>query len=430
MYLSFFGLDKQPFNITPDPALLYSSPSHKEALAALTYGITERKGCVALIGEVGVGKTTIIRCVLERLTTENLKIIHLFNANISFTNLLRTAFQSLGQVPRSDELFGMVRQFHQTLSDLHTAGINVVLVIDEAQNMPVEALHHLHLLSNLEAGTEKLIQIVFSGQPEFEDKLNSVALRQLKQRIAIKVRIVPLTRKDSLEYIAFRLAMAGHGGSTLFTAGAMRRIIGEAAGIPRIINTLCDNCLITAFGKQQRRVTASIAREIIADFGGPRRQKIAWSIPALASLVVVASALWLYGRSAPSPAQAPITPVHKPAAAVVDVKVPMPKREQSGDVQPARELKAVYHRTQPVAAVAKGGKRPHHKKVGKPIPNQGSIPMHKVVKKGDTLQKLVLETYGSVNGRLLDLVRHNNPRVTTMDSLQGGERIYFPSRDN
>ena len=154
-----------------------------------------------------------------------------------------------------------------------------MLVIDEAQNMPMETLHHLHLLSNLETDAKKLIQIVLSGQPEFEDKLNSVALRQLKQRIAIKVRIVPLTRKDSLEYIRFRLDMAGHGGSSIFTTRAIRRITFEAAGIPRVINTLCDNCLITAFGKQQRRVTAATVREIIADFGGTSQAETHLGLP-------------------------------------------------------------------------------------------------------------------------------------------------------
>ena len=222
MYLNFFGLHTQPFNITPDPALLYGTPSHNEALAAITYGIAERKGVVALIGEVGVGKTMMIRCALQNVSPDKVRIIQLFNADISFENLLHTLFESLGHVPPCDDLSGMVRQFHQILTDLYKAGINVVLVIDEAQNMPVETLHHLHLLSNLETEREKLIQIVFSGQPEFEDKLNSPALRQLKQRIAIKVRIVPLTRNESISYIAHRLAVAGHRGPAIFTTGAFR----------------------------------------------------------------------------------------------------------------------------------------------------------------------------------------------------------------
>ena len=301
MYLKFFGLHTQPFNITPDPALLYGTPSHNEALAAVTYGISERKGVVALIGEVGVGKTMMIRCALQNLSPDKVRIIQLFNADLSFENLLHTLFESLGHVPSGHEISGMIRELHQILTDQYKAGVNVVLVIDEAQNMPVETLHHLHLLSNLETETVKLIQIVFSGQPEFEDKLNSPPLRQLKQRIAIKVRIMPLVRKESVAYIAHRLALAGHRGPAVFTAGALRSITSEAGGIPRVINTLCDNCLITAFGNQQSRVTARVAREIIHDFGGHRLQmvlwqKLRWQVPVVAYVVIALFAAWLFGK--------------------------------------------------------------------------------------------------------------------------------------
>lgn len=295
MYLKYFDFKKEPFNITPDPDFLFLSPSHKEAMAAVIYGIYRRKGFALIIGEVGVGKTTIIRSFLNKfyslssIDKQKIKIIYIFDANISFKSLLKTMFQNLECIPESDNASSMVRQLHQILIDEYKAGRNVVLIIDEVQNMPVETLENLRMLSNLESSTDKLIQVILSGQPEFEKKLNQQALKPLKQRIAIKVRILPLSRCESFAYISHRLSKAVINERAVFTSWALNRIVSEADGIPRKINILCDNCLITSFGNQQKKVTSRVANEIISDFSKDSRSKPWWKIPFFACLLIAIS---------------------------------------------------------------------------------------------------------------------------------------------
>jgi len=177
MYLNFYNLKKEPFQITPDPSFLYLSPGHKEALASIMYGVEKRKGFILIMGAVGVGKTTILRAYLEKVSAERLRIIYLFNANISYFNLLKYIFRELGITPETDEIFEMVNQLHQALIKEYREGRNVLVLIDEAQNMPLDTLENLRMLSNLETTTEKLIQIVFSAQLEFDKTLNMEELK-------------------------------------------------------------------------------------------------------------------------------------------------------------------------------------------------------------------------------------------------------------
>ncbi len=200
MYLDFYGLSKAPFQITPDPEFLFLSPSHKVALGAIIYGIEDRQGFVTITGEVGLGKTTILRSYLERVDPQQLRTICIFNANTSFEGLLKTIYAESDLEYTSEALFDTVKQLHQTLIQEYRQGRNVALIIDEAQNMPLEALENLRLLSNLGTATEKLLQTVLVGQPELEHLLNSNELRQLKQRLVIHETIEPLTTKESLAY--------------------------------------------------------------------------------------------------------------------------------------------------------------------------------------------------------------------------------------
>jgi general secretion pathway protein A len=404
MYLSFYNLKKEPFNITPDPELLFLSPSHKEALAAVVYGVRQRKGFIAITGEVGVGKTTVIRSFLEKINRQTLKTIYLFNANISFKALLKTIFQGLGCPAPTDDVFEMVNQLHRLLIDEYKAGNNVVLVIDEAQNMPVETLENLRMLSNLETATDKLIQVVFSGQPEFEEKLNTTTLRQLRQRIVIRVRILPLKPAESRAYIDYRLAKTAVKDPDIFSKGAVQRIVKQADGIPRVINTLCDNCLITAFGRQQKKVSAKIAREIIADLEGARPVAFHWGI-AVATVVVLATGVLLTTlHNAPRETARPSSP-----------SVPAPVVSQP---LPPQEVQAVPAPASPVPAVT-----------ATPQPD-AEMPVRKVVKKGDTLARLILETYGSSDKRLIEMVKRNNPKIVNENIIVEGEKIYFPTKND
>ena len=234
MYLDFYHLNREPFRITPDPEFLYLSPSHKEALASIAYGVEQRKGIIAVTGEVGTGKTTILRSYLDKADPERLKAVYVFNPNVSFPALLQTIFRELGIPSGSGEASGMVDRFHRYLIEEYKKDNTVVLFIDEAQNMPVETLENLRMLSNLESSADKLLQIVLCGQPELEQLLGRNELRQLKSRIAVRADISPLSRKESLEYIRHRLSMSSRKESDIFTRAALERIVRKAKGNPEV----------------------------------------------------------------------------------------------------------------------------------------------------------------------------------------------------
>src|SRR5512145_1792034 len=177
MYLNFYKLKKQPFHITPDPEFLYLSPSHKEAMSAIIYGISQRKGFVAIVGAVGSGKTTILRSYLEKTEKKHLKLIYVFNARLTFKELLQTIYQELGLPVGETGVLGMINRLNEILIEEYKQGNTVVLIVDEAQNMPIDTLENLRMLSNLETSKDKLIQIVLVGQPEFETTLNLDRLR-------------------------------------------------------------------------------------------------------------------------------------------------------------------------------------------------------------------------------------------------------------
>jgi general secretion pathway protein A len=304
MYLNYYNLKKEPFQIAPDPEFLFLSPSHREALASIMYGVEQRKGFITITGEVGVGKTSVLRYYLEQINHENIKAVYIFNPNLSFTALLKTIFQKMGFDAKTEDASEMMNNFHLILIDRYKQGRNMALIIDEAQNMPIQTLEYLRMLSNLETSKEKLVQIVLVGQPEFEETLDRNELRQLKQRIAVKTTISPLNKNECMAYIQHRLTKASLNGSKLFTNSALRKIIAESHGIPRLINVLCDNALITGFGYQKKHITSRVAEEIIADFKGERKPSSSLSsfelafFAAVVLLFLVGSfSLYLYGRN-------------------------------------------------------------------------------------------------------------------------------------
>lgn len=301
MYLTFYGLKKEPFHTTPDPNFLYLSPTHKEALGAIIYGIEQRKGFIAITGDVGVGKTTIIRAYLERPTTRKQKTIYIFNPVVSFQALLNTIFRSLEVAPTPGDLPDMVTQLHEILIAEYRANSTVVLVIDEAQNMPVETLENLRMLSNLETVSDKLIQIVLIGQPELHDLLDDPKLKALKQRIALRANITPLSEKESQAYIEHRINLVSRTGRPLFTKEAMNLITRQAQGVPRRLNILCDNALITGYGRQRNPVTGKEVKEILADFEAPKAGFLwKWPYVAAIAIAVMIGSLFLVSSFFPS----------------------------------------------------------------------------------------------------------------------------------
>jgi len=310
MYLDFYHLKREPFQVTPDPEFLYLSPSHKEALAAIVYGVEQRKGIIAVTGEVGTGKTTILRYYLDKADPERLKAAHVFNPAVSFPFLLQTIFLELGIPFESGETGEMVDRFHRYLIEEYEKDHTVVLFIDEAQNVPVETLENLRMLSNLESSEDKLLQIVLCGQTELESLLDRNELRQLKSRIAVRATISPLSRKESLAYIRHRLSRSSRKGYGIFTRAALERIVRKAKGNPRMINILCDNALITGYGYDEKSVGFRTVGEIIADMEGRSPSGIrVWALASIGLFLFLAAGFWVYARYPSAPPQSARNPV-------------------------------------------------------------------------------------------------------------------------
>ncbi len=263
MYCTHFGLQEKPFNITPNPKFVFMSPSHKEALAHLVYGINTRSGFISLTGEVGTGKTTLIRTILSGLS-KNHKVALIFNPCYSGIELLSAICEELGIfVPENSN----IRSYYSTLNNFliqeQMRVNNVVVIIDEAQNLPTEVLEQLRMISNLETESSKLIQIILVGQPELDSMLNRHDLRQLKQRILVKCTLKAMTLEESSRYIIHRIKISGARQPNIFTQKAIKQIYKHSKGIPRLINVACDHALLLAWTKGVKVVNLDIAKEVI-----------------------------------------------------------------------------------------------------------------------------------------------------------------------
>jgi general secretion pathway protein A len=264
MYNSFFGFREPPFNVTPDPDFLWMNATYMEAYAALQYGIEEKKGFIVVTGEVGTGKTTLLR-KLMRTMGSTIHPVFIFNTYLTFTELLRLTLRDLGLPIPSEDRLTMIETINGYLIEQLKNRHVVCLLIDEAQNLSDDALEGVRLLSNLETDKEKLIQIVLMGQPELKDRLDRPQLRQLKQRVVLECRLVPLEKDDVRSYIDFRLKTAGYEGPGLFQAGAIDRITFFSKGIPRLINVICDNALLGAYTGAQKSVTPQMIEDAAND---------------------------------------------------------------------------------------------------------------------------------------------------------------------
>ncbi|HTQ31631.1 MAG TPA: AAA family ATPase [Opitutaceae bacterium] len=265
MYQSFYELAEMPFNITPDPKFLYLSPTHYEALQHLLYGVRERKGFIVLIGEVGCGKTTLCRRLLEELDMDHYDTALILNPRLNETEMLRAILTELGETHQAETHYDLVVQINQLLLARIEAGRDIVLIIDEAQNLTFEVLEQIRLLSNLETDKQKLLQIVLIGQPELKAILARDELRQLRQRILVHYELHPLARDDVENYIRHRLALAGSGGRPQFTPRAIRKIHRASRGIPRLVNNICDKAILSAFIRESDEVNYWDVRRAVKD---------------------------------------------------------------------------------------------------------------------------------------------------------------------
>ena len=307
MYASYFGLSDNPFAITPDPRFLFLSARHTEALAHLLYGVTESGGFIQLTGEVGTGKTTLVRTLLEKLP-DNVDAALVINPRVSVLEFLRSICRELGinwkknQTPQD-----LIDALNAELLDAHERGRRVVLIIDEAQGLSAEVLEQVRLLTNLETREQKLLQIILVGQPELRELLARTELRQLAQRITGRYHLTPLSASESRAYVNHRLTVSG-AMAPIFTTSALRSMQRVTRGIPRLINIISDRALLGAYTREMRQVDAGLVRRAAKEVLGeaPKKRDLpvwAWTM-AIAFLVLSATLLYIGTRPAPSPAAA------------------------------------------------------------------------------------------------------------------------------
>ncbi|MDM8546149.1 ExeA family protein [Candidatus Venteria ishoeyi] len=426
MYLTFYGLQRTPFSVTPDPDFLFLSDTHKEALASLVYGVSERRGFILLTGEVGTGKTTVLRSFLETLENglENKQVrsFYLLNAQLSFFEVLCNILDlSEPAEIKTCSTNQLVQQLYQTLIADYAAGRNVVLIIDEAQHMPVETLEQLRLLSNLETGKDKLLQIILVGQTELEQKLQRFELRQLRQRIAVRAHIKALTKIESLAYIRFRLETAQFNSATdtvpVFTHAAIKYIVKQAQGYPRVINILCDNALITGFGYQQRPVSTKIIKEVLSDIQGGFINKMyhsdkggaVWRPLFLFILFLILLFFIFLQKNA-------VVDFFDGKTSAISTK-PVAKPEARWFVAPDM---ISYQKTQ------QGTQNPASRAVPLPELDSGSSQIQHFwykIQTGDTIYDLLYRFYGGYSPALFKHLKTQNPQINWQQHIHAGEQL-------
>ncbi|OGP69494.1 MAG: hypothetical protein A2169_10340 [Deltaproteobacteria bacterium RBG_13_47_9] len=391
MYNEFYSFSEKPFEVTPDPKFLYLTPCHREALVAIFDGITHRRGFISLTGEVGTGKTTLIHFLLGRLD-EKVKTAFIVDSSITFKDLLRNIFLELGLRVVEGNNKSLLSQLGEYLEKL-AMGDTLVVIIDEAQNLPKEVMEEL--ARQMTSSISNRLQIVFVGQPEFEDKLNTPSLKQLHQRIEIRCQIRNLTEEESREYIDHRLKLVGSSGSEAFTPNAISTMLIHAKGIPRAINILCDNAFLIGYGLSRKRIDAEIIGGVINEIENPILQKSISTkiVPALKGFdwrllrlnfsqksisFVILSLLCLGGFILLIYASLPRNPT------------------KTGNIESIKK-----HR-------------------------MGALEEVVIVEKGQTISSLSQKYYRMTNPTLLDLILDFNPEITDAALIQVNQKIKIP----
>jgi general secretion pathway protein A len=326
MYTSFFGLNEKPFSITPDPRYLFMSEQHGEALAHLVYGVTESGGFVQLTGEVGTGKTTLVRTLLLNRMPDNADVAVVLNPQITVHEFLLTICEELGiAVPeRQDSIKALTDALNHHLLSAHAAGRRTILIVDEAQNLTPAVLEQVRMLTNLETSKQKLLQIILIGQPELRELLGRNDLRQLAQRITGRYHLEPLSREESAQYVEHRLRVAGALGEVIDSA-AKKEVFRLSQGVPRLINVICDRALLGAYSQDSRIITKRLIKRAAAEVSGeldssPAMGRVAMAVGLLGIVVVIAS-IWFIFRNLepvalPTPVvEAPVTTATEPQPA-------------------------------------------------------------------------------------------------------------------
>jgi general secretion pathway protein A len=346
MYTSFFGLNEKPFAITPDPRYLFMSERHGEALAHLVYGVTESGGFVQLTGEVGTGKTTLVRSLLQSRMPSNADVAVVLNPQISAREFLATICEELGiDIPdNTDSIKLLIDRLNQHLLKAHADGRRTILVVDEAQNLAPDVLEEVRLLTNLETSRQKLLQIILIGQPELRELLARNDLRQLAQRITGRYHLEPLSRDETAQYIEHRLKVAGALGE-VFDAGAKREVYKLSQGVPRLINVICDRALLGAYSLESRHVNRRMVRRAAAEITGHASKPSwpRWALPMIGAgaAIVIATGFLVSFDKRHDVNSAQIEPVAAEAKPVIEslpaTPDPQPETQPEPESQPEAE---------------------------------------------------------------------------------------------
>ena len=354
MYTKFFGINEEPFSITPDPRYLFMSERHSEALAHLVYGVTESGGFIQLTGEVGTGKTMLVRTLLLSRLPDNADVAVVLNPQITAHEFLLTICEELG-IPVPDNVLSikaLTDSLNRHLLAAHAAGRRTILVVDEAQNLAPAVLEQVRLLTNLETAKKKLLQIILIGQPELRDLLDRNDLRQLAQRVTGRYHLEPLTRDETSHYIEHRLRVAGALGE-IFENTAKSEVYRLSKGVPRLINVICDRALLGAYTEESRKVNTRLVKRAAAEVAGVKSgfatgQRLA-IVAGAAAVAVIAGSLWYLSTSsveanAPGPATTDI------AQAAGEVTAREPTTEPESVASPGESLAEATARTGPTLA--------------------------------------------------------------------------------
>ena len=426
MYNSYFGFSVSPFSVTPDPSFFYTNPMYQEAYANLRYGIEAKKGFIVITGEVGTGKTTLLRKLMTHNQEGTIHTVFVFNTYLDFTELLQVIHYDLGLGVKEANKVTLLQELNEYLiTQLKEAHIVSVLV-DEAQNLSDEALEGLRLLSNLETDQEKLIQIVLIGQPELQSRLDRPALRQLKQRVALQCRLIPLNDKEVCRYIEFRLRAAGYNGKHLFYSDAYRQIAFYSNGIPRLVNIICDNALLCAYARSQKIVTADIINEAARDL---RLQPEVEENTSSVAVTTVESE----------------TPITESATKVPQHKLRRTVRVAAASFAVILGFIAVAALTEPQnfrtdAGRALGFAQGNLKQWALFIGNHEALPAKSnpevkieqkqqkiIIPRGSSIYKIATETYGTNNVLGMDLIKEFNPEIKSLARISAGRPLLLPS---
>jgi len=420
MYNRYFGFLESPFSVTPDPRFFYTNPVYLEAYATLRYGIEAKKGFIVIIGEVGTGKTTLLRKLLRSLE-DTVHSVFIFNTCISFPELLQVTLHDLGLTPKDASKVTMLQELNDYLIKQLKQGHTVTALIDEAQNLSAEVLEDLRLLSNLETDREKLLQIVLVGQPELEAKLDQPGLRQLKQRVAVQCRLDPLKDEEVGPYIDFRLRTAGYEGKGLFHRDAVQQIACYSKGIPRLMNIICDNALLTAYAESKKIVSADMIKEVATDLRIRSELQVTKAEPAPAVSVPKTERQALIREI---PDQVPEHKLRRLVSAgvgtllgilvffaVASIIDPQNLLNIAG-----RSFEVVKHNLNQESVPKKANAEVEFKRKDQRV----------TIQYGATISKIAFAAYGANTGLGMDLIKEFNPQIEDLNWVSAGQELLLP----